>query len=274
MRPSRMTCAPSLDLPRPLPDRCHLMVTDLREDPSVVCNSDEHRKVEQAALVFVFIWPVGMPLMFLALLLLSRRWPLLASGTAVLHQEYKEEFFWWEPIFMLQRLVICGFLQFIPAKNMRLSAAVVLTNVYLVALFIAMPFKQTALNILATISTQFMLSVVFFGALLLQMWGILHAMGGDELAGQSLGFSTEYDMVNFILVINFSVVGFFLLLEVFQIYQASRAAARKARAELEAAAARGRMSNPPTCRWELREGNKFIKCATRSLKPRVACAQR
>ena len=248
------------------------MVTDLREDPSVVCNSDEHRKVEQAALVFVFIWPVGMPLMFLALLLLSRRWPLLASGTAVLHQEYKEEFFWWEPIFMLQRLVICGFLQFIPAKNMRLSAAVVLTNVYLVALFIAMPFKQTALNILATVTTQFMLSVIFFGALLLQMWGILHAMGGDELAGQSLGFSTEYDMVNFLLVINFSVVGFFLLLEVFQIYQASRAAARKARAELEAAAARGRMSNPPTCSWELRDGNKFIKCAAQSLKPRAACA--
>ena len=262
------------------------MVTDLRADPSVVCDSDEHRKVEQVALVFVFIWPVGMPLMFLALLLLSRRWPLLSSGTAVLHQEYKEAFFWWEPIFMLQRLVICGFLQFIPAKNMRLSAAVVLTNVYLVALLISMPFKDQALNILATITTQFMLSVIFFGALLLQMWSILHAMGellstrdvgvknGEELAGQSLGFTSDYDMVNLILVINFSVVGFFLLLEVFQMYQASRAAARKARAELEAAAARGRMSNPPTCRWELREGNKFIKCATRSLKPRVACAQR
>merc|ERR1719199_537593 len=65
-------------------------------------------------------------------------------------------------------------------------------------------------------------------------------------------------MVNLILVINFSVVGLFLLLEVFQMHQASRAAARKARAELEAAAARGRMSNPPTCRWELRDGNKFI----------------
>ena len=248
------------------------MVTDLRAHPLVVCDSDEHWKVQQVALVFVFIWPVGMPLMFLALLLLSRRRPLLASGTAVLHQEYKEAFFWWEPIVMLQRLVICGFLQFIPAKNMRLIAAVVLTSVYVVALLISMPFKHIALNVLATISTQVLVSI-FFGALLLQMWEILQAMGGKELAGQSLGFTSKYDMVNVILVINFCVVGLFLLLEVFQIYQTSRAAVRKARVELEVAVARGRMSNPPTCRWELRDGNKFIKCAAQSLKPRAACAQ-
>ena len=47
--------APSLDLLRPLLNRCRLMVTDLRADPSVVCSSDEHRKVEQVALVFVVI---------------------------------------------------------------------------------------------------------------------------------------------------------------------------------------------------------------------------
>jgi len=39
------------------------------------------------------------------------------------------------------------------------------------------------------------------------MWGILHNMGGEKLAEQSLGFPSDYVMVNFILVVNFSVVG-------------------------------------------------------------------
>ena len=49
-----------------------------------------------------------------------------------------------------------------------------------------------------------------------------------------------------------------VVLAVFQTYKSARAAARAAAAAGEAAAARGRMTQPPTTKWPLKEGNKYL----------------
>ena len=47
------------------------------------------------------------------------------------------------------------------------------------------------------------------------------------------------------------------VLAVYQVYQSTRSAARAAAAEREASIARGRLTHPPSHKWELREGNRY-----------------
>ena len=47
------------------------------------------------------------------------------------------------------------------------------------------------------------------------------------------------------------------VLAVYQVHQSTRAAARTAAAEREVSIARGRLSNPPSHKWELRQGNRY-----------------
>ena len=47
------------------------------------------------------------------------------------------------------------------------------------------------------------------------------------------------------------------VLAVYQVYQSTRKAARAAAAEREASIARGRLTHPPSHKWELRQGSRF-----------------
>jgi hypothetical protein len=82
----------------------------LRQDLSVECDepgsispdSNEHRQILDVACVFVAVWPIGCPLFFLWVLgrahkaIMQKRRTPLSRATAVLHQEYEPDFFWWE----------------------------------------------------------------------------------------------------------------------------------------------------------------------------------
>ena len=48
--------------------------------------------------------------------MLQKRSTRLVRATAILHKEYHAAYFFWEPIFLLQRLLISGFLQWIPSE--------------------------------------------------------------------------------------------------------------------------------------------------------------
>jgi hypothetical protein len=79
----------------------------LREDMSIECETDEHWKIKRVAYVFFALWPVGMPLLYLLMLVPCREVLLLPSdderrktpliiATSFLHGEYVPELFWWE----------------------------------------------------------------------------------------------------------------------------------------------------------------------------------
>ena len=91
----------------------------LRLDPSLRCwatDADgtthltaEYSRVRNAAIAFVAVWPVGLPLLYLLLLipqrklLRERHTSALSRATTFLHAEYEPSFFFWEPLFMWQR---------------------------------------------------------------------------------------------------------------------------------------------------------------------------
>ena len=65
------------------------------------------------AWLMVAVWPIGMVLLYLAVLIPCRFMLLddtssspLLDATAFLHREYKEHFFRWEPFFLTQRLLL------------------------------------------------------------------------------------------------------------------------------------------------------------------------
>jgi len=85
----------------------------LRDDLSVECRTSRHAHIQGVGMVLLAIWPVGMPLMYLLLLWLCRDsivggWMStpLTRATSFLHQEYNQNLFWWEPLFVAERLTV------------------------------------------------------------------------------------------------------------------------------------------------------------------------
>jgi hypothetical protein len=94
-----------------------------------------------------------------------------------LHQEYKTRFFGWEPLFLLQRLMVaCFVMVFIQAKFAirRIIFGVSITAMYLVMLLSFRPYLRRELNYLAAIGSQ--LALVFF------MLVALHIRIFDDIA--------------------------------------------------------------------------------------------
>lgn len=191
-------------------------ISFLRRDLSVQCSSDEHTLISNVAYGMVALWPVGMPTLFFVVLmgarksLLRRRASKLTRATAFLHQEYRKGCYWWEPLFLLQRLTISGFLQFIPYQFIRLLAALLITIMYMALLLIIKPFRQRDLNLLGAIGAQFALACTFIGAICLSIYNNLELEGGTALALRFTGFASAMDLVNLIIGFNISVVVIFL----------------------------------------------------------------
>ena len=76
----------------------------LRVDYSLDCNDAEHGRVVSLAWVAIAIYPVCVPLLYLALLLSARKAILTEQPTALsrsltfLHQDYAPSMFWWEMV--------------------------------------------------------------------------------------------------------------------------------------------------------------------------------
>jgi hypothetical protein len=96
----------------------------LSEDLTIVCYSEEHeQQIARLAVVFVFLWPLGMPLLYLAVLipnrsaLRQRRKTSMVKATNFLHKEYVTLYYWWEVLPLVQRLVLTGAVLLVPVEN-------------------------------------------------------------------------------------------------------------------------------------------------------------
>lgn len=89
----------------------------------------------------------AMPLFFVAVLvpcakhIRQRHTTRLVRATAFLHREYEAALFWWEVLYLMQRLAIVGFVQYIPRDRefLRLLTGALLTLAYLMALLAVRP---------------------------------------------------------------------------------------------------------------------------------------
>ena len=100
----------------------------LVEDPTIVCSDrgeipDYYAYLRTLAWVFMVMWPIGMPLLNLAVLypnkvaLRQRRKTQGVKATQFLHKEYSPLYFWWEVLPLLQRLILTGFVLVIPVEH-------------------------------------------------------------------------------------------------------------------------------------------------------------
>ena len=186
----------------------------LREDLSMRCSkgeytSETHDRITTAAGMLVAVWPIAMPLTYMAVLLpcrkdiLQKHSTALMRATAFLHREYEVDYFWWEPVSLLQRLCIVGFFQMVPEEYgfMRVLAGLLLSIVYAMTLCALKPYKRRDLDLLA-ITSQFALVCVFMGATVLRLFHDVEEEVDGETATAVTGFSSMTQIVGVMIVFN------------------------------------------------------------------------
>ena len=82
----------------------------LRADYSLACYGTEHGRVVSLAWVTIALYPIGVPLLYLALLLSARKAILteqpteLSRSLTFLHQDYAPSVFWWELVEIFKKV--------------------------------------------------------------------------------------------------------------------------------------------------------------------------
>jgi len=189
----------------------------LAQDPSVQCDgSDEHNKILAVAWVLVCIWPVGMIVMYVSLLIPCREMLLsrasttpLLRATAFLHRDYKPPYYWWEVASLLQRTVLTGWLLLISAEQqfLRLLAALIISIAFLVAILACSPHKRKFDAGMAA-GAQVLFVCLFMGGIMVRLYEDIanDAVGSPALAYRFLGLRSSDEAIYLMIVIAFAMV--------------------------------------------------------------------
>ena len=134
----------------------------LRSDLSIRCSSDgvsdpEYDTITSIAFALIWVWPVGMVLLYVAALLPCRRsirahiQTPLTHATTFLTRDFNPEYFWWELIELLRRTVLIGWVLFFPAEKtfLRLVAGLLVSITSLTLLLSVHPYRRREDNVLA-----------------------------------------------------------------------------------------------------------------------------
>ena len=160
-------------------ERSSYLVADL----DVRCSGDdsEFRGLHAYFWAFFVLWPVLVPLTFLALLLWIRssvrahHFTLLARACRFLWRDYDAGFLFWEVFDIARKLLLTSLVLFIDAeygssKLLRLLVASFITSLFLAALALARPYKRDDDLYLACIA-NLMLNCCFVSGVAVQLCG-------------------------------------------------------------------------------------------------------
>jgi hypothetical protein len=203
--------------------RADLRVECFTYDGDSYTYNDEYMEILNLAIVFMVIWALLMPLFFLATLLPSRkdimrkRSTPLTRATLFLHREYEPAFFFWEPLFLLQRLVLVGFVQFIDRAYYyaRLLVGLLVCIVYMVMLLSTKPYKRDDVDRMSA-ALQFVLVLLFFAAQSIYLFTTLSGLYDDGASSAVLGFGSLDELVVVMVVCNIFVLGCFAALLLYE----------------------------------------------------------
>ena len=181
-------------------------------DYSVRCSRGSYRDpayetIRVAAICFVILWPVGVPLLFACLLRMGRYgiWGGCAQqdGTArvqidFLTSEYEPDFYWWEVPLMLKKLSLTGFLLLVPQDLvfLRLVAALLVCIAYLILLLYSKPYREPTTAAVA-VGVNVTLVCLFFTALLIKMANASTLLTRKSLFGTDSVFSLTVLLILF-----------------------------------------------------------------------------
>ena len=128
----------------------------LYADLTLSCDSDEYEATQSTAFAMLALWPVGIPVLYAALLWASRDAlrtgvpTSLSRATAFLSGDYDAANFWWEPLEMCRKLTLTGWVLLIRGEA---EQARVITALFVSIGFFGLnlrfrPLKESAPRIL------------------------------------------------------------------------------------------------------------------------------
>jgi hypothetical protein len=122
----------------------------LRADLTVSCESADYSATRRTAMGLLVLWPIGVPAMYALLIRASREALLkdistpIGEATAFLSADYTIEAYWWEPVEMLRKLVLTGWVLLIgeQAEQRRVLIAILVSVVFLALRLTLQPLKR------------------------------------------------------------------------------------------------------------------------------------
>jgi len=138
----------------------------LKADVAIQCRTRQHADAKALAVVAIILYPVGLLLLTAALLFASRaairtkRPTTLSCAIAFLHREYEPQFFWWELVEMLRRLVLVGLMVLVQGSMMQIVVGTLLSAAFLLFQVQASPYLELSDDFLASVCSFFLVVVV------------------------------------------------------------------------------------------------------------------
>ena len=147
----------------------------------------------------------------------------------------------------------------LPGSTVQLITGFVFSLVVLLFTSIAEPFQNNS-HIKFSLLCNFSLVMVLFFSLVLKMGVLSEVVEDSDLLSDELQAVYTFDSAGLSMALIFTLLASVIVasvMAVYQVYQSTRRAARAAAAERAASISRGRLSYPPTHKWELRQGNRY-----------------
>uniref|UniRef100_A0A6T0BY87 Tyrosine-protein kinase ephrin type A/B receptor-like domain-containing protein n=1 Tax=Chrysotila carterae TaxID=13221 RepID=A0A6T0BY87_CHRCT len=207
----------------------------LRANLDVVCSdsqndSKEHDSITRVSLWLIFVWPVGMLILYAGLLcacknnIIGRVRSQLSDATIFLHRDYHDYAFWWETFELLRRTTLVGWVLLIPHEKqfIRLITGLLVSQICLTVLLLVRPYKMHSDFQLASLS-QVCMIFLFVCAIIISQWGTVADYANSEVAESVLGIDSDDEVAIIMLALTASVVSTLLALFAFQTYLVKRA---------------------------------------------------
>ena len=156
----------------------------------------------------------------------------------------------------------CALPVFRPGSTFQLIIGFVFSLIVLLFTSITRPFQCSGHDEFSLLC-NFSLVMVFYFSLVSKLGVLSEDVEESNLLSDQQQDSYNFDPALLSVAIICSVLAAAIVglvgsvLAVYPVYLSTRAAARAAAAEREASIARGRLTNPPMLKWELRQGNRY-----------------
>ena len=145
----------------------------LRTDYSVECGTSKHKPAISLALAGILIYPVGISLLYMVLMLRARRALLdekpttLSKALSFLVRDYEPAYFWWELVEAWKKLFLVGFAVLIsPGSLLQLVVSFIFALICMLLTSAARPFKSNGDNYFSQACSFGLVAVFFFSIIL------------------------------------------------------------------------------------------------------------
>jgi len=170
-------------LPKSKPDIVSYMI----EDPGIQCYTPDHERAVSLAVLAIFLYPVGIPALYLFLLFCARgailrdRPTRLSSALSFLHRDFEARMYAWEIAEQFKKLFLVGIMILVrPDTIVQLGVAIIFCLIFMLGAAIAKPYRREENDYFA-VACNFALTAVFVFCTMLKVKTVSETMDPGEL---------------------------------------------------------------------------------------------